>query len=185
MRGLYKRLVLFPLVVGYRVTDRQDVIDADVERWRKVQQFDRKLIDLLCQPPFRSLFYHRMKSGESRTGRLAARLLAIVYRPQSTLYLETVDIGPGLYIQHGFATIVAAKAVGANCWINQQVTIGYDSKLGQPVLEDGVIVNAGAKIIGAVIVGANSTVGANAVVVRDVPPNGVAVGVPAHRAKIT
>jgi serine O-acetyltransferase len=60
------------------------------------------------------------------------------------------------------------------------VTIGFDASLGTPVLEDGVTVNAGAQIIGSVTVGAGSVVGANAVVVRDVPPGSTAVGVPAH-----
>jgi serine O-acetyltransferase len=97
------------------------------------------------------------------------------------LYLWTTDIGEGFYIQHGFSTVVAAERVGDNCWVNQQVTIGFDAKDGQPVLEDGVTVNAGAQVIGAVTLGRNSTVGANAVVVRDVDEGAVAVGVPAHR----
>jgi serine O-acetyltransferase len=169
-----------PLLLGYRATDVRALIDQDVLRWTTVQRRTRGLLDLMSQPEFRSLFYHRLSHG-NLTGRIAGKALRIVYRPQPTLYLSTGEIGPGLYIQHGFATIVAAKRIGANCWINQQVTIGFDAELGHPVLEDNVTVHSGAQVIGGVIVGANSVVGANAVVVRDVPPNSVAVGVPAHR----
>lgn len=98
----------------------------------------------------------------------------------STLYISTKHVGPGLFIQHGFATIIAAREIGANCWINQQVTIGFSNANDQPTLQDNVTVSAGAKIIGAVTVGMNSTVGANAVVVKNVPPNVTVVGVPAR-----
>jgi len=76
--------------------------------------------------------------------------------------------------------------IGRNCEIRQGVTLGgnYGRTLpdgrSQPVLEDGVSVGAGAKILGPVTVGARSIVGANAVVVRDVPPDSVAAGVPAR-----
>jgi serine O-acetyltransferase len=88
-----------------------------------------------------------------------------------------------LDIQHGFATIISARRIGASCWVNQQVTIGYDDSLRSPVLEDGVTVHAGAQVIGGITLGAGSTVGANAVVVRDVPAGTTAVGVPAHRPR--
>lgn len=173
------------MLAAYQVTDKRAVIDADVSRWEQIQPSSRGLLDLLAQPEFRSLFYHRLSRGGNLAGKALARLLALVYRPQVALYLTTGEIGPGLYIQHGFATYVAARRLGANCWINQQVTIGYDSNLERPVLEDGVTVNAGAKIIGGVTVGARSTVGANAVVIRDVEEGTTAVGVPAHRSRAT
>jgi serine O-acetyltransferase len=84
-----------------------------------------------------------------------------------------------LFLQHGFSTIVTAESIGANCWINQQVTIGFNDRLELPILEDDVEVYAGAKIIGGVRIGRGARIGANAVVVKDVPPGAVAVGVPA------
>jgi serine O-acetyltransferase len=98
----------------------------------------------------------------------------------STLYIYTRDIGSGLFIHHGFATIISAKKIGRNCWINQQVTIGFSNDTDCPTLGDNVIVYAGAKILGNVRIGDNSIVGANAVVVRDVPQNCTVVGVPAY-----
>jgi serine O-acetyltransferase len=169
-----------PLLTGYLLLADRSSLDADIRRWKEVQPGTRGLLELLAQPEFRSLYYLRLRAGGT-VGRVAAKLLALVYRPQPTLYITTADIGPGFYIQHGFATIIAAKRIGANCWVNQQVTIGFDETFACPVLEDGVTVHAGAKVIGGITLGAGSTVGANAVVVRDVPPGATAVGVPAHR----
>ena len=98
----------------------------------------------------------------------------------STLYILTDKIGKGLFIQHGFATIIAAKSIGDNCWINQQVTIGFSNKTASPEINDNVTINAGAKVIGGVTVGKNSIIGANAVVVKNVPDNCTVVGVPAQ-----
>ena len=70
--------------------------------------------------------------------------------------------------------------MGENCWINQQITIGYKDKSGRPQLGDNVRVTAGAKVLGNIKVGNNVTIGANAVVVKDVPDNCVVVGIPAY-----
>lgn len=83
-----------------------------------------------------------------------------------------------MFIQHGFATIISAKEIGSDCWINQQVTIGHTQN-GNPVIGNGVRITAGAKVIGPVTVGDNVVVGANAVVVKNVPKNKVVGGVPA------
>ena len=100
----------------------------------------------------------------------------------STLYLETGEIGGGLFIQHGFATMVAARSIGENCWINQQVTVGHSGK-GCPVIGNNVMITAGAKVIGDITVGDNVVIGANAVVVKDVEPGAVMGGIPAKRIK--
>jgi serine O-acetyltransferase len=127
---------------------------------------------MLHSPEFRNLFYNR-------TG-FKGKLYSFLCPPMDSLYLHTKDIGPGLYIQHGFATIVSARKIGANCWINQQVTVGYSDGTDRPTLGDNVKIMSGAKVIGNVTIGDNSTVGANAVVVKDVPPNCTVVGVPAY-----
>ena len=170
-----------PVLLCCRLTDRRPIIDADARRWSEVLRRDVTLVDLLGMREFRTLCYHRMQTG-TLAGRVAGRLVAWAYPGEPTLRLVTRDIGPGLFIQHGFATIVAAERVGANCWINQQVTIGYDEQGRSPVLEDGVTVHAGAQVIGGITLRAGCRVGANAVVVRDVPAGVTAVGVPAHHA---
>lgn len=167
-----------PLLLPLLFTDQREVIAADARRWSEVMG-SVAFLALLRLPEFRSLYLFRLRCGKS-AGYLLARVLTGIYRPEATLHFNVDAVGPGLFIQHGFATIIAAERIGANCWINQQVTIGFKDKVNRPVLEDDVVVHAGAKIIGGVTVGEGCTVGANAVVIRDVPPRHTAVGVPAR-----
>jgi serine O-acetyltransferase len=93
----------------------------------------------------------------------------------------TSKIGPGLTLYHPNGVVIHPLAViGSNCVLCQQVTLGLGSRPGAPTLGDRVFVGAGAKIIGAVTVGSDAEIGANAVVVRDVPPGAIVVGVPAQ-----
>ena len=101
----------------------------------------------------------------------------------NTLFLRTGEIGPGLFIQHGYATGVGAKSIGKDCWINQQVTIGWADETGSPTLGDNVVISAGAIVIGKIHLGNNSFVGANSFVKKDVPENCTVVGVPAYICK--
>ena len=177
MKRLRDALCL-PLLAPMLLTDRRELIEADVERWKEIIA-SPGMLALLRMPEFRSVYLFRLRQG-NRAGWLLGRLLTCVYRPQSTLYILAKSAGPGLFVQHGFATIVIAERIGANCWINQQVTVGYRDRTRAPVIEDDVVIHAGAQIIGDITVGAGSTVGANAVVIADVPPGHTAVGVPAR-----
>lgn len=94
-------------------------------------------------------------------------------------------IGPGLIIAHTNGTILGAREIGSNVTIFQQVTLGakvadfkYRPEL-RPLIEDGVTLTAGAKVIGPITVGRGSIVGANSVVLDDVPPWSLAIGIPA------
>lgn len=92
------------------------------------------------------------------------------------------QIGPGLFIDHGMGVVIGETAeVGPNVTLYHGVTLGGPSwKKGKrhPTLEENVVVGAGAKVLGPITVGARTRVGANAVVVRDVPPDSVVVGIP-------
>jgi serine O-acetyltransferase len=173
-----REVLRLPLAAPMLLTDQRETIGADVARWNEILGISG-LLALLWMPEFRSLYFYRLSYG-NRSAHLLGRVLACLYRPESTLHIATMSIGPGLFIQHGFATIITAERIGANCWINQQVTIGYRDRTRAPVIEDDVVVHAGAKIIGDITVGAGSTIGANAVVIADVPPRHTAVGVPAR-----
>ncbi|HEY1740096.1 MAG TPA: serine acetyltransferase [Acidimicrobiia bacterium] len=184
LRFVLRMLWYSPMLAGRLVRRAHVNVDADVERWVNITALavspGRRLVALLASyPEFRTLYCYRLR----RTGTAGAALsavLGVLYPGERTLHLATSDIGPGLFIQHGFATIVAARRVGANCWINQQVTIGFDRPGERPVLGDGVGVYAGAKVLGDVKIGDGARIGANAVVLTDVPPGYTAIGVPAR-----
>lgn len=165
------------------------VIEKDIERWLRVARLPeqltlpkwRGLVWLLWRcPAFRNLFYYRIAREERIASRILLELAKFLYKPLDTLYIHTPTIGAGLFIQHGFSTIISAKSIGENCWINQQVTIGYSNFTDTPTIGDNVTITAGAKVFGNITIGNNSTIGANAVVFKDVPPNCTVVGIPAY-----
>jgi serine O-acetyltransferase len=92
------------------------------------------------------------------------------------------QIGAGLFIDHGMATVIGETAeIGANVTLYHNVTLGgvsWEKVKRHPTLDDHVVVGAGAQILGPIRVGAHSRIGANSVVIKDVPPNSVVVGVP-------
>lgn len=189
MREFIKRVLmcissvrLLPHFVLLLLTPTRDVIAKDLDRWGEIVCRARPLTGpqrlavfvrlMTFNPEYRSLFYYR-------TG-LPGIALSILCRPMPTLYIHTRKIGPGLFIQHGFATIIAAGEIGENCWINQQVTLGFTSLTDCPKLGNNVTISAGAQVLGNVTIGDNAHVGANAVVVKNVPANCTVVGVPAY-----
>lgn len=91
-------------------------------------------------------------------------------------------IGPGLFIDHGMGVVIGETAeIGADVTLYHGVTLGGTSlEKGKrhPTIGDRVVIGAGAKVLGAITVGNDSRIGANAVVVKSVPPNSVVVGVP-------
>jgi len=107
----------------------------------------------------------------------------LMYKTGIQLPIGT-QVGGGIKFYH-FGDVVVNKnaRIGANASIYNGVTIGInlrpDGKAHPPVIGDNVVLCTGAKVIGNVIVGSNSVVGANAVVVKDIPENSVAAGVPA------
>ncbi len=94
----------------------------------------------------------------------------------------TSCLGGGLLLPHPAGIVIhPAAQIGPNCLIFQNVTLGTGGKIaGVPTLVGHVDVGAGAKILGGVVIGAHAKIGANAVVLSDVPPGGVAVGIPAR-----
>ncbi|MFA5038382.1 MAG: serine O-acetyltransferase [Candidatus Omnitrophota bacterium] len=96
-------------------------------------------------------------------------------------------IGRGLFIDHGMGVVIGeTSVVGKNVTLYQGVTLGGTGKekgKRHPDIGDNVVVGTGAKILGNITIGENSYIGANAVVLRDVPPHSTVVGVPGHITK--
>lgn len=152
-------------------------IVKDFDRWRNVVELSNSvLMDFLIlmtfYKEFRNVLYFR--SGFSR------HFLKFLCPPVSTLFIcKSTKVGPGLFIQHGYGTIIDAAKVGSNCWINQLVTIGNTDKGCNPTILDNVSIGSGAIILGNIQIGNNSVIGAGAVIVKNVPDNCVVVGNPA------
>jgi len=178
--ALFSAIRLIPHIILFNIHHNKNIIKYDIDRWLKYLEIEGNpqyvFIHLMTFfPEYRNLFYKRIG--------IFSKIINWLCPKMSTLIISTNDIGPGLFLQHGFATIIAAKSIGKDCWINQQVTIGYSNDTDCPILGDNVVINAGAKIIGKVYMGNNSIAGANTVVVKNVPENCTVVGVPAYIIK--
>jgi serine O-acetyltransferase len=117
-----------------------------------------------------------------------APLALLYYKLNAVLFHVVIGrgarIAPGLVLVHGFGIVINGMVrAGRNVVLEHGVTIGAEAG-ACPVLGDQVFVGAGAAIVGAVAVGAGARIGANAVVVKDVPENATAVGAPAHVVRV-
>lgn len=139
---------------------------------------------LLCYPGFHAVFWHRLTHPLFRWGvPVLPRIMS-----QWTRFFTGIEIHPGaeiasgLFIDHGMGVVIGETSeIGRDCTLYQGVTLGGTSlQRGKrhPTLEEGVVVGAGAKIIGAIVIGARSKVAAGAVVVKSVGPDSTVVGVP-------
>jgi serine O-acetyltransferase len=139
---------------------------------------------LLTYPGVHALIWHRLANALWRRGfRFPGRFLSWFGR-----LVSNVDIHPGatigrrFFIDHGASVVIGETAVvGNDVTLYHGVTLGGVSwKPGKrhPTLEDNVLVGCGAKILGPITVGAGSRVGANSVVIEDVPPGVTVVGIP-------
>jgi serine O-acetyltransferase len=90
------------------------------------------------------------------------------------------DIGGGLYIAHPIGTVIMPRRIGRNCSIIAAVTIGMRSEWAFPDIGDNVFIGAGARVLGGIRVGNGAVVGANAVVIHDVPDGATVVGIPSR-----
>ncbi len=171
-------IIVFPIHIPHLLifmfTPKKDFIIQDLKHHTLKWQWSiyDLLYSLTFQPEFRAVFYYRI-------GHLG-HFIRWLHPGFLNLYFLTPEIGPGLRIQHGFSTVIAAKSIGRNCWINQQVTIGYTNDYDCPVIGDNVTINAGAIVVGDITIGDNSVIGAGAVVTKSVPPNCTVVGNPAR-----
>lgn len=178
-----------PAWVAFKLSKQNNLIREDIDRWIKHQILEDELSKsyfvhlnwlMLYSKEFRNLFYNRISNV------LVVKIIEIFYRRLQTLYIstKTKDIGTGLFISHGFSTIIVATSIGKNCWINQQVTVGYNDWLkSPPTIGNNVRIGAGAIVVGDILIGDNSFIGAGAVVAKDVPENCVVVGNPAFILK--
>jgi serine O-acetyltransferase len=144
---------------------------------------------VLCYPGVHALWFHRLAHPLWRRGwHLTARLLSHVARTLTGIEIHPgASLGRRVFIDHGAGVVVGETAeVGDDCVLYQAVTLGgvsLEKEKRHPTLRDHVVVGAGAKLLGPIEIGHGSRVGANSVVIRDVPPGATVVGIPAREVQ--
>ena len=139
---------------------------------------------LLCYPGFHALVMHRISHRLWRLRvPLLPRLLSQVGRLLTGIEIHPgARIGRGVFIDHGMGVVIGETAViGDHCLLYQGVTLGGTGKQHgkrHPTLKENVVVGAGAKVLGAITVGANTRIGAGSVLLRDVASDSTVVGIP-------
>jgi serine O-acetyltransferase len=139
-----------------------------------------------CYPGFHALTIHRLAHWCWRSDlKWLGRFVSHVGR-----WLTGIEIHPGatvgrrVFIDHGMGVVIGETAeIGDECTLYHGVTLGgtsWNKGKRHPTLAKGVVIGAGAKVLGPILVGEGAKIGSNAVVVRDVPPAATAVGIPAR-----
>jgi serine O-acetyltransferase len=141
---------------------------------------------LTCYPGFHALTLHRFSHWLwGHRLRWLARMFS-----HFTRFITGIEIHPGatigkrVFIDHGMGVVIGETAViNEGCTLYHGVTLGgtsWNKGKRHPTLERGVVIGAGAKVLGPITVGEGAKIGSNAVVVREVPPGATAVGIPAR-----
>lgn len=139
---------------------------------------------VLCYPGLHAVWGYRIAHALWTRGfKLAGRLISHWIRFLTGIEIHPgATIGPGFFIDHGMGVVIGETAeIGADVTMYHGVTLGGTSlEKGKrhPTIGDRVVIGAGAKVLGAITIGHDTRIGANAVVVKSVPPNAVVVGVP-------
>lgn len=166
-----------------KFSELKEYIRSDLYRFHGRTDAKEFLLSLLANRSFKITFWYRMANAFGRM-RGFGFLIRWKYRRVCEKYCVDLPwqtkIGKGLRLFHCYGLVVHGDSViGDNAMIAHQVTLATE-KGGAPVLGDRVRIAPGVKIVGGVNVGNDSVIGANAVVVKDVPAGSVAVGVPAR-----
>ena len=142
---------------------------------------------ITCYPGLHAVWLHRVSHALWNAGlKWIARLLSMVAR-----WITGIEIHPGakigrrVFLDHGLGIVIGETTeIGDDCTIYQGVTLGgtslYKGVKRHPTLGKGVVISAGAKVLGGFTVGDGARVGSNAVVLKEIPAGATAVGIPAR-----
>ena len=166
-------------------------IKETIEVAREKDPAAKGAINILVNTPgIHAIMFHRVAhSLYNRKHFFTARLISQISR-----FLTGVEIHPGaqigrrFFIDHGMGIVIGETAeIGDDVMLFHQVTLGgtgKDKGKRHPTVENNVIISAGVKVLGPIVIGENSKIGANAVVLHDIPKNATAVGIPAKVVRL-
>lgn len=143
---------------------------------------------ILCYPGFHAVLMHRIAHRLWRLNfKLLARWVSHLGRFLTGIEIHPgARIGSGFFVDHGMGVVIGETAeIGENVTLYQGVTLGgtsHSKGKRHPTIGDNVVVGAGAKVLGPFTVGAGSMIGAQSVVIKEVPPDSTVVGVPGRVA---
>lgn len=184
---LFGYIIYSVLLLYYVRSKNRYLIDADMERWEKEIEVNFKtktmllIFLLMFRPQFRNLFYFRCPE--------ILNVFRKICLAEKNLSIATDDNnieGGGVFLEHAFSTIIAAKSIGEGCTFRQLTTIGVKSRNRhdeKPVIGRNVDFGANVTCIGNITIGDNAIIAAGSVVVKDVPENAVVAGNPAKIIK--
>lgn len=166
------------------------LVRQDVARWVRPQHVaDLEEVSLSVairlifrHPPLRAMVWFRVGSAAVALGvrgvpSAVQRRLLLKYGLEIA---PGVPVGGGLYVPHPVGCVLHAQSIGENVSIIGNATFGTRTDGRWPTIGDRAFIGVGARVLGGVAIGSDSSIGANAVVLHDVPPGGVVVGVPAR-----
>ena len=166
-------------------------IKETIEVAREKDPAAKGAINILVNTPgIHAIMFHRVAhSLYNRKHFFTARLISQISR-----FLTGIEIHPGAQIgrrfftDHGMGIVIGETAeIGDDVMLFHQVTLGgtgKDKGKRHPTVENNVIISAGVKVLGPIVIGENSKIGANAVVLHDIPKNATAVGIPAKVVRL-
>lgn len=189
--NIFRKIKLHPFKLLLDRSPAKTVIEADIHRWVLMNDASRsggalheKLIWLLYaenMEEFRNLVYYRVGTPKSSLDRFLLALSKALFKPLGTLLISSPSIGTGLVVKHGYGTVIEAEKIGDNCLIFQDVVIGVKNEDNdRPTIGNYVHISVGSKVLGNITIGDHSVIAANSVVTKDMPPNSLAVGIPAR-----
>ncbi|HEY7967627.1 MAG TPA: serine O-acetyltransferase [Solirubrobacteraceae bacterium] len=145
---------------------------------------------LAAWPGVQAVLAHRVAHALHHAGvPLLPRAIAFAARALTGIEIHhAAQIGEGLFIDHGSGVVIGETAsIGDDVTLYQGVTLGgtgFETGKRHPTVQDNVTIGSGAKLLGPIEIGHGAKIGANSVVVRDVPPNSTVVGVPGHPVRV-
>jgi serine O-acetyltransferase len=145
---------------------------------------------LVTWPGVHALLAHRVAHALHGAGvPMLPRLIALISRAITGIEIHpAASIGEGFFVDHGMGVVIGETAeIGDNVTLYQGVTLGgtgFATGKRHPTVQDNVTIGSGAKLLGPITVGHGAKIGANSVVIHDVPPNSTVVGNPGHPVRI-